>query len=689
MITSVSTRTSTDRVAVDTIRTLTIDAIAAAKSGHPGAAIALAPVGFTIWNHSLRYDVDNPAWINRDRFVLSAGHASMLLYSLIHLAQIKDPSADRLAIELDDIKNFRQLGSRCAGHPEREVDGVIEATTGPLGTGIATSVGMAMASKWQGAHFNKPGYAIFDYRVFALAGDGDLMEGVGQEAASLAGHQRLDNLCWIYDSNEVTIEGSTGVAFTEDVAARFRSYGWSVDHVADANDRDAMARALDRFDQNSESPTLIIVNSVIGYGAPTKQGTAAAHSEPLGEAEARAAKRFYGRPEDSPFDVPDEAYEAFSAGIGTRGRQSYATWLEKLERYRANNPDLAKELDRFSTRELPIGWDDDLPVFDVDDAPLAARAANQIVLNAAAVAIPWLLGGASDLAPSTKTALDSPAGHFSPSDRDGRNLHFGVRESAAASAANGLALSGLRPFQAGFLVFSDFQRGPMRLGALMGLPVIHIFTHDSISMGEDGPTHQPIEQLASLRAMPNLIDIRPADANEVSEAWRVIGPITDESVALVLAKQDLPIIDRRRFAAASGLSRGAYVLADPTDGQDPTVILIGTGSEVHLCLLAWEALEADGIAARVVSMPSWALFERQDKAYRDSVLPPHLLARVTVEQASGLGWERYAGNHGAIIAMNTFGASAPGEDVRRKFGFTVDAIVKAARAQVNGTGDNA
>jgi transketolase len=605
----------------------------------------------------------------------------MLLYSLLHLAQVRDADGQRMAIELDDIKSFRQLGSRCAGHPERELDSAIEVTTGPLGTGIATSVGMAIASKWRAARFNQPGYALFDYDVYSIAGDGDLMEGIGQEAAALAGHLQLDNLCWIYDSNQVTIEGDTELAFTEDVAARFRAYGWIVEFVADANDRESLARALERFRMNSR-PTLIVVHSVIGYGAPTKQGTAAAHSEPLGEAEARAAKRHYGWPEDAEFLVPAEAYVAFDEGIGERGRRVHSEWVDLRERYRTSFPELSEELDRFEAHGLPDDWHKALPSFTVEQGPLAGRAANAEVLNAVARAVPWLIGGASDLAPSTKTLLGGDAGHFSATERGGRNLHFGVRESAAAAIANGLALCGLRPFQAGFLVFSDFQRGPIRLGALMELPVVHILTHDSIGMGEDGPTHQPIEQLASLRAMPNLIDIRPADANEVVEAWKVIAGTERSPIALVLSKQDLPVIDRSRFGAASGLARGAYILADPAEDARPDVIIIATGSEVGRALEAWEELTAAGVHTRVVSMPSWELFERQPTEYRAEVLPPGITARVVVEQAAAFGWERYAGTSGSIIAMRSFGRSAPAGEVEKFFGFTVENIVGEARRQL-------
>lgn len=668
-----------DTVAINTIRTLVIDAVAQAKSGHPGAAIALAPVGYTLWNHALNFDVSDPRWVNRDRFVLSAGHASMLLYALLHLAGVRSGDADRLSIELDDIRRFRQLGSPCAGHPEHELADGVECTTGPLGTGIATSVGMAMAGKWQGAHFNRPGFDIFDYRVFALAGDGDLMEGIGQEAASLAGHLKLDNLCWIYDSNAITIEGDTTLAFTEDVATRFRAYGWTVTHVADANDTAALRRAFDRFADHTGSPMLIVVNSIIGYGAPTKQGTASAHSEPLGEEEARAAKRFYGWPLDELFHVPETTYEQFELGVAARGTRRRTEWDTTLSAYRATHPHLATELTSMLSRTPPDGWDGDLPEFSPEDGPIAGRMANHQVLNAVAASVPWLIGGASDLAPSTKTALGGDSGDFGSDDYNGRNLHFGVREAAAAAAATGMALCGLRPFQAGFLVFSDFQRGPLRLSALMQQPVIHVYTHDSIGMGEDGPTHQPIEQLASLRAMPNLIDLRPGDANEIREAWRVIMSITDRPVALVLSKQDLPVVDRGHTAAASGLARGAYVLADPAGGERPDVIIIASGSEVTLAMQARELLADNGINARVVSMPSWALFDGQDRAYRDTVLPPDITARVSVEAGSGFGWERHVGPGGRIIAMSGFGASGPAADLRSHFGFTAENVADAAR----------
>jgi transketolase len=688
---------SPDWLPVSTIRTLVIDAVQAAQSGHPGAAMALAPVGHTLWNDVLRYDVDDPAWPNRDRFVLSAGHASMLLYSLLHLAQVRraagrggecgkggEGGEEKLAVPLDDIKRFRQLGSVCAGHPEHGLTPGVECTTGPLSTGAGASVGMAMAGKWLASHFNRPGYEVFDYRVYAILGDGCMMEGLGSEAASLAGHLRLGNLCWIYDSNQVTIEGSTDLAFSDDVPARFASYGWQVTHVAVVNDLAALRAAYELAGRTADRPTLIVARSVIGIGAPTKQGTSAAHSEPLGVEEARAAKRTYGWPEESSFLVPDEAYAAFADGVGTRGRRHRAQWDDLMLRYRERHPDLAAELDLITTGALPEGWDAELPVFSPADGEVAGRDASQRVLNVIAARVPWLLAGAADLAPSTRTRLAFPgAGDFQAGGYGGQNLHFGAREAAAAAAANGLALCGLRPVQAGFLVFSDFQRGPLRLSALMGLPVVHVYTHDSISMGEDGPTHQPVEQLASLRAMPGLVDLRPADANEVAECWRVMLALEGRPAAVILSKQEVEVFDRGFYAAATGVRRGGYVLADPSAGQEPDAIMIASGSEVALAVRAHEELLADGIATRVVSLPSWALFAEQDQAYRDLVLPPAVTARVAVEQAATLGWERWVGERGVIIGMRSFGASGPGAAVREHFGFTAAAVVAAVRAALD------
>ncbi|WP_431307084.1 transketolase [Candidatus Protofrankia datiscae] len=691
------TITDTDDLCVATIRTLCMDAVQAAASGHPGTPMAMAPVIYTLWQEFLRFDPDDPAWPNRDRFVLSAGHASTLLYATLHLAGVRavDPTYETLggpAVTLDDIRRFRQLDGRCPGHPEYRWTSGVEATTGPLGTGAATAVGMAIAGRWLAARFNRPGFDVFDHDVYALCGDGDLMEGVAAEAASLAGHLRLANLCWIYDNNHISIEGGTDLAFTEDVATRFIAYGWNVTRVGDANDRTALGRAFETFRREPHRPTLVIVDSQIAFGAPTKQGTAAAHGEPLGEEEIRATKRFYNWPPDAHFLVPDGVYEHFAAGVGKRGRAERDSWLALLDRYREAYPDLAGQLDLIWRGQLPDGWDANIPVFPADGRGLATRDSSGKVLNAVAARVPWLVGGSADLAPSTKTRLTvDGAGDFQAASPGGRNLHLGVREHASAAVANGLSLSGLRPLWSTFLIFSDFARGALRLSALMELPVIHVFTHDSIGVGEDGPTHQPIEQLASLRAVPGLLVIRPCDAGEVVQAWRVVMGLRQEPAALVLSRQALPTLDRARYADAAGLARGGYVLVDPADG-DPEVILIGTGSEVHLALAAHEELTAQGVRARVVSLPSWELFERQPAQYRDQVLPPAVRARVVVEQAATLGWERYAGPDGVIIGMRTFGASAPLRALQTKFGFTPQAVVSAARqslAAVSAVGDPA
>jgi len=674
-----------EKLAIDTIRTLCIDAVQAANSGHPGTPMALAPVMYSVWQR-LRFDPDHPIWSDRDRFVLSAGHASTLLYSTLHLAGVKSVNPQyevlgELAVPLEDLKKFRQLDSKCPGHPEYRWTAGIECTTGPLGTGIATSVGMAMAGLWQAATFNRPGYDLFNYNVYAIAGDGCMMEGIGSEAASLAGHQKLSNLCWLYDSNKITIEGSTDLAFTEDVATRFEGYGWAVQHVDDANDLDQLAQALDAFEAEQDRPTLIVVNSIIGYGAPTKQGSHSAHGEPLGVEEVRGAKRNYGWPEDESFLVPEKVRSHF-ADLGKRGAELRAAWDELFAKYGEEFPELADQLDKMQTRQLPEDWDADLPEYPADPKGVASRDSNQQVLNIVAQRVPWLIGGSSDLAPSNKSRLTfEGAGDFQPDNRAGRNLHFGVREHAAGAVANGLALSKIKVYQAGFLIFSDFQRGALRLSALMELPVIHMFTHDSIGVGEDGPTHQPVEQLASLRAMPGMIDMRPADANEVVEAWRVIMPLRHDPVAMILSRQALPTLDRSKYASASGVAKGAYVLAGDPD-EVPEVILIASGSEVSLAVSSYEQLVDEGIKARVVSMPSWELFDRQSEDYRDSVLPPDVTARVVIEQASSFGWHRWAGYNGAIIAMSTFGASAPLKALQSKFGFTPEAVVAAAKHQM-------
>ena len=672
---------------INTIRTLAMDAVQAANSGHPGTPMAMAPVAYTIWQKYLRFDPQDPIWPNRDRFVLSVGHASTLLYAMLYLTGVKavNPKYEtlgKLSVSLEDIKRFRQLDSKTPGHPEYRWTSGVETTTGPLGQGVATSVGMAIGSRWMAQYFNRPGVAMFSFDVYAVAGDGCMMEGVASEAASLAGHLRLSNLCWVYDNNKITIEGHTDWAFTEDVATRFLGYGWNVLRVGDANDLDTLTRAFDTFKRTTDRPTLLIVDSHIAWGAPSKQDTSAAHGEPLGEEEIRLTKRNYGWPEDAQFHVPDEVLEHFREGIGARGRELRNSWFELYAAYERKHPDLADHLFRMQHRQLPDGWDKDIPTFEPDQKGLPSRSSSGDVLNAVARNVPWLIGGSADLAPSTKTRLTlEGAGDFGPMDYGGRNFHFGVREHAMASVLNGLSLCKVRPYGSGFLVFSDYARPSIRLSALMEIPVIHIFTHDSISVGEDGPTHQPVEHLASLRAIPGLVVLRPADANEVKEAWRVIMELRHRPVALVLSRQNLPTLDRRRYASAAGTARGAYILTDAADGK-PEVLLLATGSEVALCLEAGARLEAQGTSARVVSLPSWELFELQEKDYREAVLPPEITARVSVEQASTLGWERYVGTEGAMIGMETFGASAPLECVKQKFGFTVDRIVEEAREQV-------
>ena len=682
-----ATSQSLDQLVINTIRTLSMDAVQQANSGHPGAPMALAPVAYCVWQRFLRYDPEDPIWPNRDRFVLSNGHASMLLYSVLHLAGVKAVSADykildEPAVPLDEIKRFRQLGSKCPGHPEYRLTSGVETTTGPLGQGVTNRVGMAMARWWLAAHFNRPGFDLFDYNVYALCGDGDMMEGVSGEAASLAAHHRLSNLCWIYDSNHITIEGKTDLAFSEDVGARFAGYGWNVARVSDANDLPQLERALDTFRKTQFRPTLVIVESHIAYGAPHKQDTREAHGEPLGEAEVRLAKLSYGWPEDAKFLVPEGVREHFRAGIGRRGHEAREAWTSKFAEYEKKFPELADELHPMQLRLLPDGWDRDLPVFPPDAKGLATRDSSGKVLNAVAKNVPWLIGGSADLAPSTKTLLTfEGAGHFQVETRDGRNFHFGIREHAMSGILNGLAVSKIRPYGASFLVFTDYARPAIRLSAIMELPVIYIFTHDSIGVGEDGPTHQPVEHLAALRAIPGLITLRPADANEVVEAWRTIMPMQHQPVMLVLTRQALPTVDRAKYGSAAGVAQGAYILADPDNGP-PEALLLASGSEVSLCLEAHEKLKAAGIRTRVVSMPSWELFERQSREYRDSVLPPEITARVSVEQAVTLGWDRYVGPRGRMIGMHTFGASAPFKALYAKFGFVTDNVVAAVRELV-------
>jgi len=678
------TEAQLDQLSIDTIRTLSIDAVQRAKSGHPGTPMALAPLVYTIWNRMMRFDPADPIWPNRDRFVLSNGHASMLLWSMLHLTGTcaVNEEYERLgqpSVSLDDIRRFRQIDSKAPGHPEYHWVSGVETTTGPLGQGIATSVGMAIAETWLANRYNRPGFAIFDYDIYAVCGDGCLMEGVGSEAASLAGHLGLDNLCWIFDNNHITIEGSTSLAFTEDVATRFLGYGWQVLRVGDANDLERIQQALEVFRKTQGRPTLIILDSHIGYGSPHKQGTAAAHGEPLGDEEVRLTKRSYGWPEDAQFLVPDGVREHFAAGIGARGVAARTTWTALLASYRTTYPELATEIDAMQRRDLPAGWDRNLPVFAADPKGVAGRDASGKVLNVLAQNIPWFLGGSADLGPSNKTTLTyDGAGHFQAGNRGGKNLHFGIREHAMAAIVNGMSLSKLRAFGATFFIFSDYARPAIRLSALMELPTILVFTHDAMGDGEDGPTHQPIEQLASLRAIPGLITLRPGDANEVVEAYRYVMQLRHQPAALVLSRQPLPTLDRRTYAPASGVARGAYVLADAPGGT-PEVILIASGSEVSLAVQAHEQLLAEGIRSRVVSMPSWEIFDHQTQAYRESVLPPSVTARVAVEQASTFGWERYVGSAGRVIGMKTFGASAPLKALQEKFGFEHVRVAAAAR----------
>ena len=675
-----------ETLSINTIRTLCIDAVQQANSGHPGTPMAMAPVVYVLWQEFLRFDPSDPIWPNRDRFILSAGHASTLLYSVLHLAGVKAvnrkyETLGELAVPLDDLKRFRQLESRCPGHPEYRWTSGVETTTGPLGQGVATSVGIALAGKWLAEHYNRPNLSMFDYDVYALAGDGCMMEGISGEAASLAGHLGLSNLCWIYDNNHITIEGNTRLAFSEDVAGRFLAYGWNVQRVSNANDLDLLREAFQRFKKTTDRPSLIIVDSHIAYGAPHKQDTSAAHGEPLGEEEIRGTKRRYGWPEDAKFLVPPEVLDDFKGKLGQRGSKLRADWMSLFGAYEKQFPELAAETLAIQRREPPKGWDADIPTFPADAKGLATRDSSGKVLNAIAKRHPWLIGGSADLSPSTKTRLTfEGAGEIARDSLGGRNIHFGIREHAMGAILNGLALAKLRAFGSGFLIFSDYGRGSLRLAAIMELPVLYVFTHDSIGVGEDGPTHQPVEHLPSLRAIPGLTVLRPCDANEVAEAWRVIMEKKYDPVALILSRQALPTLDRSRFAPASGLRRGAYILSDTTN-QKPDVLLLATGSEVSLCLEAQAALQKHGVGARVISMPSWELFEAQDAGYRESVLPASIRARVSVEQASRFGWERYVGLDGGRIGMRTFGASAPLKELQKKFEFTVDAVVSAALEQ--------
>lgn len=679
------TQLDLDLLSINTIRTLAIDAVQQANSGHPGAPMGLAPVVYSLWQKYLRYDPADPTWPNRDRFVLSAGHASMLLYATLHLVGVRAVNAQgkvtsELAVSMDEIKRFRQIDSRTPGHPESHLTTGVETTTGPLGQGAGNSVGMAIAGKWLGGNFNRPGFDIFDFNVYAVCGDGDLMEGVASEAASLAGHLKLSNLCWIYDNNRVTLDGPAEWSFSEDVMTRFVGYGWNVTRVSDANDLTMLGRAYEVFHKTKDRPTLIVVDSHIGYGSPHKQDSYEAHGEPLGEAETKLVKQNYGWPEDSKFLVPDGVYDQFKNGVGKRGAEARAAWTTKYAEYAKQFPQLADQLNRMQSGQLPDGWDKDLPNFPADPKGMATRESSGKTLNALAKNIPWLMGGSADLAKSNKTNLTfEGAGEFYPNQYRGRNVHFGVREHAMGAVVNGMTLSKLRAFSATFFNFSDYMRPSMRLGALMEIPAIYIFTHDSIGVGEDGPTHQPIEQLASLRAMPNMTVLRPGDANEVVEAYKVILQHKHGPCTLVLTRQAMPTYDRTKYAPASGVAKGAYVLADAAGGK-PEVILMASGSEVTHCVDAYEKLKTDGIKARVVSMPSWELFEKQDAAYKESVLPTSVTARVSIEMASTFGWERYTGPKGKIIGMHSFGASAPLKDLLKKFGFGADSVVAAAKA---------
>ncbi|NBW95934.1 MAG: transketolase [Planctomycetia bacterium] len=671
-----------DRLAIDTIRTLSMDAVEAAKSGHPGTPMALAPVAFTIWRDFLRYDPANPAWPNRDRFVLSCGHASMLLYSLIHLGGIRrggpaDAARNVPAVSLDEIKKFRQLDSVCAGHPEHHMTAGIETTTGPLGQGCGNSVGMAIASKWLAAH---PGHEVFDYDTYVLCSDGDLMEGVAAEAASIAGHLGLSNLCWVYDDNSITIEGETHLAFTENVARRFEGLGWRIEHVADANDTAALRKAFEAFKSEREKPTLIVVKSVIGFGAPKKAGSHEAHGAPLGPEEIKGAKQAYGWPADATFHVPPEVPEHFAKTFGARGRQAHEAWQKTMADYAKSQAALATELHDFLDGRLPKAWDSGIPSFPADAKGLASRVSSGKVLQALSAGVPWFLGGSADLAPSTMT-LVTGAGDFEPASYGGRNFHFGIREHGMAAACNGMALSGLRPYCATFFVFFDYLKPALRLSALGNLGVIYVLTHDSIGLGEDGPTHQPIEQLASARAVPGLSVFRPGDANEVVETYRVVMQRANRPAVIVLSRQNLPTLDRTGLGAAAGTARGAYVLRDAPDGR-PACILIGTGSEVQVCLDAATRLAEQGVHARVVSMPSWDLFAEQDAAYRESVLPAAVTARVACEAACGFGWEKWIGPRGKFVGMTSFGASAPAPALYKHFGITADAVAAAAKSLV-------
>ncbi|QEL17070.1 transketolase [Limnoglobus roseus] len=672
-----------DQLCVNTIRTLSMDAVQKANSGHPGAPMGLAPVAYAVWNRFMTYDPADPLWFNRDRFVLSNGHASMLLYSMLHLAGVVE-SDGRKPVTIDEIKRFRQLNGVTPGHPETHLTSGVETTTGPLGQGIGNAVGMAIAQKWLAATYGKPGYEdLFAHRVYAICGDGCMMEGVASEASSLAGHLQLDNLVLLYDDNNITIDGRTTLAFTEDVYGRYKAYGWNVLKVEDGNtDLAAIAKALNSAAETKGKPTLIGVKTKIGFGAPHKQDTEHAHGEPLGDEEIKAAKKSYGWPEDKSFYVPDGVYDQFKANIGKRGADANAAWKAKFAEYKKAHADLATQVECIQNKELPAGWDKSLPVFPADPKGMATRDSSGKVLNAVAKAIPWMVGGSADLAKSNKSRLTfEGAGDFLAATPAGRNVNFGVREHGMGAICNGMALNGLRSFAAGFLIFSDYGRAAIRLASIIERPVVYVFTHDSIGVGEDGPTHQPIEQIASLRAIPGLIVLRPGDANEVTEAYRVAAESKHHPIILALSRQPVPTYDRTKFGAASGVAKGGYVLAD-AEGGKPDILLIATGTELPLAVEAYEKLTAEGVKARVVSLPSWELFEQQTQEYRDSVIPPSVTARVCIEMLSTFGWEHYAGPKGAIIGMRSFGASAPLKDLLKHFGFTIEKVMEAAKAQL-------
>jgi transketolase len=676
--------TDLETLAVDTIRTLSMDAVQTANSGHPGTPMALAPIAYQLYNHSMNYDPAHPRWPARDRFVLSCGHASMLLYSVLHLAGVQGLDHDgkptgRESISLDDIKKFRQLGSPCAGHPEFGEAAGIETTTGPLGAGVSNSVGMAIAQKWLAANYNTASHKLFDYNVYALCSDGDLMEGIAAEAASVAGHLKLDNLCWIYDDNHITIEGDTDLAFSENVGERFKGLGWNVAHVADANDLTALRKALDSFHRCSDKPTLIIVRSIIGWGAPNKQNTHNAHGAPLGWDEVALAKANYGFPAEEKFYVPDGVREHFQDNLGQRGAQAYRQWESAWHDYQKAQPEKASQLQDLFAGRLPKGWDRDIPKFEASEKGDATRNSGGKVLNAIAKQIPFMIGGSADLSPSNKSDLTfAGAGEFLPGQYQGRNLHFGIREHAMAGIVNGMALTGLRAYGATFFVFTDYMRGGMRLASIMHLPVIYILTHDSIGVGEDGPTHQPVEHLTACRAIPGLYVFRPGDANEVSECYRTAMQLQRHPAAFVLSRQNMETLDRSVYAPASLCAKGGYVLSD-CQGT-PEVILMGSGSELGLCTSAAKKLQAEGRKVRVVSMPCMELFAAQSQAYRDEVLPPSVTNRVAVEAGIRMCWDRWIGSHGKFVGMSGFGASGPYAEVYKHFAITVDAVVSAAKA---------